>query len=31
VILQRAIGWSCAIVYFFGFALWPEIVGRIGG
>jgi hypothetical protein len=30
LILQRAIGWSCSVVYFFGIAIWPEIVGRIG-
>ncbi len=30
LILQRAIGWSCTIVYFLGYAIWPEIVGRIG-
>jgi len=27
--LQRAIGWSAAILYFLGLALWPEIAGRI--
>ena len=30
LILQRAIGWSCSAAYFFGIAIWPEIVGRIG-
>jgi hypothetical protein len=29
LILQRAIGWTCGAVYFFGIALWPAIVGRI--
>lgn len=27
--VQRTIGWSCALVYFFGYAIWPEIIGRI--
>jgi hypothetical protein len=30
LILQRAIGWSCSVAYFFGIAIWPEIIGRIG-
>ncbi len=30
VALVRAVGWSGAIVYFLGYAIWPEIVGRIG-
>ena len=30
LILQRAIGWSCSVAYFFGIAIWPEIAGRIG-
>ncbi len=29
LLLARAIGWSCTIVYFLGYAIWPEIVGRI--
>ena len=29
LILQRAIGWTCGVVYFFGIAVWPMIVGRI--
>ena len=29
LILQRAIGWSCGLVYFLGYAIWAEIVGRI--
>jgi hypothetical protein len=30
LLLQRAIGWSCSVAYFFGIAIWPEIAGRIG-
>jgi hypothetical protein len=30
LMLQRAIGWSCSVAYFFGIAIWPEIAGRIG-
>ena len=30
LMLQRAIGWTCTIVYFLGLAIWPEIAGRIG-
>jgi hypothetical protein len=30
LILQRAIGWTCSVVYFFGIAIWPMIVGRLG-
>jgi hypothetical protein len=30
LILQRTIGWTCTIGYFFGIAIWPEIFGRIG-
>lgn len=30
LILQRAIAWSCGIVYFFGFAIWPLIVEWLG-
>jgi hypothetical protein len=29
LLIERAIGWSCALVYFLGYAIWPEIVGRI--
>lgn len=29
LLLQRAIAWPCAIGYFIGVAIWPEIVGRI--
>jgi hypothetical protein len=29
LLLQRAIGWSCSAAYFFGIAIWPEIVGRM--
>jgi hypothetical protein len=29
LILQRAIAWVCIVVYFLGYALWPEIIGRI--
>ena len=29
LMLQRAIGWSCSVAYFFGIAIWPEIIGRI--
>jgi len=29
LILQRAIGWTLAVVYFFGIAIWPIVVGRI--
>ena len=28
LMLQRAIGWSCTVVWFFGYAIWPEIVRR---
>jgi hypothetical protein len=31
LMLQRAIGWSGTLLYFLGYALWPEIVVRIGG
>jgi hypothetical protein len=27
--LQRAIGWTLALVYFFGIAVWPQVAGRI--
>jgi hypothetical protein len=30
-VLLRAIFWPCALVYFLGYAIWPEIVGRIAG
>jgi hypothetical protein len=30
LILQRAIGWTGSLLYFFGIAAWPEIIGRIG-
>lgn len=30
LILQRTIGWLWTLLYFFGLATWPEIVGRIG-
>jgi hypothetical protein len=29
VILQRAVGWTGGVVYFFGIAAWSAIVGRI--
>lgn len=29
--LQKAIGWSSTLLYFFGVAIWPEIAGRIAG
>lgn len=29
LLLERAIAWSCAIVYFLGYAIWPEMIGRI--
>lgn len=29
LLLQRTIAWTCSILYFFGIALWPEIIGRI--
>ena len=30
LILQRAIGWTCSVVYFFGIALWPIVVEYLG-
>ena len=29
LIVQRAISWTCSLVYFFGIAVWPDIAGRI--
>jgi len=29
LMLQRVVGWSSALLYFFGLATWPEIAGRI--
>jgi hypothetical protein len=29
LLLQRAISWSCSVAYFFGIAIWPEIIGRV--
>jgi hypothetical protein len=29
-LLQRAICWTAALVYFFGYAGWPDVVDRIG-
>lgn len=29
LLIQRAISWTCAITYFLGIAIWPEIVGRL--
>ena len=29
VFLQRAVGWPSTIVYFLGYAIWPEVVARI--
>jgi hypothetical protein len=29
LLIERAIAWPCAIGYFIGVAIWPEIVGRI--
>jgi hypothetical protein len=29
LIWQRAIGWVATLVYFLGYAAWPEIIGRI--
>lgn len=31
LLLQRAIGWTCTLSYFFGIAAWPEIIGRMAG
>src|SRR4029453_8364066 len=30
VLVQRAVAWSLATLYFFGIAIWPEVAGRIG-
>jgi hypothetical protein len=27
LIVQRAIGWTCSILYFLGVAIWPDLVG----
>jgi hypothetical protein len=29
-LLQRAICWTAALVYFFGYAGWPDVVDRLG-
>ena len=29
LLLQRSIGWTSALVYFFGLAAWPEVADRI--